>query len=49
MNYELQQDMNKIVEETKEDDLLNDYKVNIEFIEHAADQINNVNLDRVRV
>ena len=49
MNYEIQQDMNKIVDETREDDLLNDYKVRLHFIEHMTDIIDNVNLDRVRV
>jgi len=41
--------MNKIVEETKEDDLLNDYKVSIQFMEHKTDLIENVNLDRIRI
>lgn len=49
MNYELQQDLSKIIEDTAEDDLFNDYKVKIEFIEMKTDCIDNVNLDRVRV
>lgn len=49
MNYELQQDLSKIIEDTAEDDLFNDYKVKVEFVEMKTDCIDNVNLDRVRV